>query len=186
MLQGFDSLYLGLCPGEVFQNVNHLRKEVWQLSRCKILQNNHSMVILCKHTCSLEKYPWTCSIALIRWSVKTHFRTKENMTILMLYFVCLFNNNNKQPHWSPLPPFRTDNFYCSVKINGTFLISSKTISKDFLSIFSVAAPITVLIINPSYSISMTILHSPADWKLHAVTPFNYLQHCCLNSSTFCI
>lgn len=28
MLQGFDSLYLGLCPGEVFQYVNHLRKEV--------------------------------------------------------------------------------------------------------------------------------------------------------------
>lgn len=28
MLQGFDCLYLWLRPGEVFQNVNHLRKEV--------------------------------------------------------------------------------------------------------------------------------------------------------------
>jgi len=46
--------------------------------------------------------------------------------------------------------------------------------------------ITVLMINTSYSISMTSLHSPADGKLHAVTPFNYSQHYCLNSSTFCI
>lgn len=168
MLQGFDCLYLWLRPGEVFQNVNHLKKEVWQVSRYKYRRiSSLTLLLLHQHTCSQEKYPWTCSIALIRWSVKTHFRTNKNYSFNII-LCCLFNNHNR-PNWSQLPlQNRRDDLYYTANINYTFLISSKTISKDFLSIISVDALITVLITNSSYSISTTTLHSPADGILHAV------------------
>lgn len=66
-----------LCTGSVFvfNMYEYKLRFKWNSKR----NTKHDTVAVWTVTCSLEKYPCTCSMALMRWSVRTHWKQDEEL-----------------------------------------------------------------------------------------------------------